>query len=458
MIPRFKLILNGLRELWYRIAYDSLSFSSLKPDSIDVGYQEPHEAVHWIPSVEVAHQIKQAYFTHPPSQLKYQLKVPSRGIFRAFVTLKPETWGKNPDGVEFNVSISSKSNGESTSCKVFSHPGAFQEHRRWQELSLNLKKFANQEVNLTLSTSTPMDGSTNYAWAIWGNPAILSRSLLLKMWRLGTAPLRILTDFFYFVRSIYQNGYMIRSLVRRDLRGRYVGSFLGLFWSIIHPLTQICIYYFVFSIILKVRLGPEYGGMSFAIWLIAGLLPWMFFAEVATRSPTAVLEQSNLITKMVFPSEILPFCHLIAAAINHFISMGLFVVFLYAVGYGLSFKFLLVLPILLSTCLFALGMSWLLSALNVFLRDIGQIIGVVVNVWFFLTPIIYPRHVIPEKYQGLYGLNPMLHAVEGYRAALLGKTDFGMESLLHLFLPALIMFALGGLVFKKLKPAFADVI
>ena len=101
MIPRFKLILNGLRELWYRIAYDSLSFSSLKPDSIDVGYQEPHEAVHWIPSVEVAHQIKQAYFTHPPSQLKYQLKVPSRGIFRAFVTLKPETWGKNPDGVEF---------------------------------------------------------------------------------------------------------------------------------------------------------------------------------------------------------------------------------------------------------------------------------------------------------------------------------------------------------------------
>jgi len=458
MMPRFKLILNGLRELWYRIAYDSLSFSSLKPDSIDVGYQEPDEAVHWIPSVEVADQIKQAYFTHPPSQLNYQLKVPSRCVFRAFVTLKPEAWGKNTDGVEFNVSISSKNNGESTSCKVFSHPTVFQKHRQWQELSLNLKKFANQEVNLTLSTSTPMDGSTNYAWAIWGNPAILSRGLSLKMWRLCTVPFRILMDFFYFVRNIYQNSYMIRTLVRRDLRGRYVGSFLGLFWSFIHPLSQICIYYFVFSVILKVKLGPEYGGMSFTIWLIAGLLPWMFFAEVVTRSPTAVLEQANLITKMVFPSEILPFCHLIAASINHFISMGLFVVFLYIVGYGLSFKFLLVLPILFSTCLFALGLSWMLSALNVFLRDIGQIIGVVVNIWFFLTPIIYPRHVIPEKYQGLYGLNPMLHAVEGYRTALLGKMDFNMESLLYLFVPALVMFALGGLVFKKLKPAFVDTI
>ena len=136
--------------------------------------------------------------------------------------------------------------------------------------------------------------------------------------------------------------------------------------------------------------------------------------------------------------------------------MGLFIVFLYIVGFGLSFKFLLVLPILFSTCLFALGLSWMLSALNVFLRDIGQIIGVVVNIWFFLTPIIYPRHVIPEKYQGLYGLNPMLNAVEGYRAALLGKTDFSMESLLYLFLPALVMFSLGGMVFKKLKPAFAD--
>ena len=108
--------------------------------------------------------------------------------------------------------------------------------------------------------------------------------------------------------------------------------------------------------------------------------------------------------------------------------------------------------------IFALGISWLLSALNVFLRDIGQIIGVFVNIWFFLTPIIYPRHVIPENFQEIYGLNPMLHAVEAYRVGLLGKTALDLEGLSYLLLVGLVTFAVGGLIFKKLKPAFADVL
>ncbi len=216
---------------------------------------------------------------------------------------------------------------------------------------------------------------------------------------------------------------MIKSMAIRDIRARYVGSFLGIFWSIIHPLTQLLIYYFVFSVILKIKLGPEYGGTNFAVWLVAGLLPWMFFADVLTRSPGAVLEQSSLVSKTVFPSEILPFTLLIAAIINHLIGVVIFIGLLVFFGYSITLKILLIIPILLTTAIFALGLSWMLSALNVFLRDIGQVIGVLVNIWFFLTPIVYPRHGIPENLQLLFGLNPMLYSVEGYRAGFLGTLN-----------------------------------
>lgn len=251
---------------------------------------------------------------------------------------------------------------------------------------------------------------------------------------------------------------MIRSIVIRDIRARYVGSVLGIFWSIIHPLTQLAIYYFIFSVVLKIKLGQEYGGTNFAIWLVAGLLPWMFFADVVTRSPGAVLEQSTLITKTVFPSEILSLTLIISALINHLIGVLLFIGFLILFGYGITLKVFLIIPSLFATSILALGISWMLSSLNVFIRDIGQIINVLVNIWFFITPIIYPRNLVPERFIGIYDLNPMIYPVEGYRLALLGKTNLDLEGLYYLTFLGVIVFALGGLVFKKLKPAFADVL
>ena len=287
---------------------------------------------------------------------------------------------------------------------------------------------------------------------------IFSQRFLHKIRATFTSLLLIARDFFSFLRNICQNSYMIRSMVVRDMRARYIGSFLGFFWTIIHPLTQIMIYYFIFSVILKVRLGPEYGGTNFAIWLIAGMLPWLFFSEVVTRSPTAVLEQSSIITKTVFPSELLPIIHFISAIVNHLIGMVIFIGVLLVFGYGISLKILLVFPFMLTIGMFAIGISWTLSALNVFLRDIGQIIGVIVNIWFFMTPIIYPLHTIPENLQKVYGLNPMLHIIEAYRLALLGKANLTIESLLYIAIPVFVAFILGGLIFKKLKPAFADVL
>lgn len=267
-----------------------------------------------------------------------------------------------------------------------------------------------------------------------------------------------LRKFINFIRMLGQNSYMIRSMVSRDIRARYMGSYLGFFWSVIHPLTQLLLYYFLFSVVMRMRLGAEYGETSFAVWLIAGLLPWMFFTEVVNRSPNAVLEQSNVVKKMVFPSELLPFVHLTSAMVNHFIGLGILTCFLLFSGNGISLNILFVFVYMLMIGIFALGISWLLSSLNVFLRDIGQIIGVIINIWFFLTPITYPSQMIPPEAQGVLRLNPMLYAIDGYRMALLGKGDMDFRGLAILLSVAIITFVIGGLTFQKLKPAFADVL
>lgn len=261
-----------------------------------------------------------------------------------------------------------------------------------------------------------------------------------------------------FIRRVYSNTYLIRNIVNRDLRQRYIGSFLGIFWTIIHPVIQMAIYYFIFSVILGVRLGPEYKGTGFAVWMISGLLPWMLFAEILTRSPSIILAQSNLIKKTVFPSEILPLSNLISALINHVIAMIIFLIALIYSGKVVTLDFLLIFPFMILISLVGMGLSWVFSALNVFLRDIGQLISIGTQIWFFLTPIIYPAHRAPEIFLTLCQFNPMYHAVEGYRQALLGAGHISTFGILYLVGIAFLVLSGGGVIFRKLKPGFADVL
>ncbi len=251
---------------------------------------------------------------------------------------------------------------------------------------------------------------------------------------------------------------MIRSLVVRDIRSRYAGSFMGFFWSVVHPLMQIILYYFIFAVIFKVRLGPEYGGSNYAFWLIAGLLPWLFFSETVMRAPRTVIEQASILKKTMFPSEIFPIVNLVAAMISHLISVIILIVFFIFSGYGISIKILLLFPYMLMIVIFTLGLSWILSALNVFVRDIGQVIGVVVNIWFYLTPVVYQSRYVPVRLQTVFRLNPMLHAIEGYRSAFLGKGDIAFTGIFYLLAISIIVIVIGAFTFRRLKPAFADVL
>jgi ABC-type polysaccharide/polyol phosphate export permease len=263
--------------------------------------------------------------------------------------------------------------------------------------------------------------------------------------------------FNFFGKLIRHRG-LIKGMVLRDLRSRYVGSAMGFFWSVIHPLVLLASYTFVFSVVLKQPLGESSGTTSFAIHLFCGILPWLVFQETVSRSSTVLIENSTLITKTLFPAEILPVSVLIANLINHAIGLGIFLGVAILYLQKLSWLLLLVPVYLLALSLFALGLAWFVSSVQVFLRDTTQVLTVVLTFWFWLTPIFFDEHRLPQSLSLLMRLNPLAAVVIAYRQCLLRFETPSMDALLGLYLFALGAFLGGGLFFRYTKRSFADVL
>lgn len=229
-------------------------------------------------------------------------------------------------------------------------------------------------------------------------------------------------------------------------------------WSVIHPLMMIFTYYFIFSYVFGMKVKADYGTTSYALWLVGGLVPWFFFSETVIRSAGALQENRTLVTKTLFPSEIIPICLLVSGIINHVIGLVILLIFAVAITGGISpfFPFVAVYFVLMS--FMVLGFSWALSSLNVFVRDVGQIVGIALNLWFYYTPIFYPISIIPEKYRIILKMNPMYYVVEGYRSSLISGGWPDSFHILYLAVFSMSVFVAGGLLYKKLKPAFADVL
>jgi lipopolysaccharide transport system permease protein len=257
-------------------------------------------------------------------------------------------------------------------------------------------------------------------------------------------------------------------LTCREVLGRYRGSMLGWGWSFITPLLTLTVYTFVFSQVFEIRRGglqvQEGGPLAFAIYLFAGLIVFNLFAETANKAPRLILSNVNYVTKVIFPLEILPAVCVSAALFHALTSLLVLVGFqlvnglLVAVGFGIHFS-LLLLPLvwlpLLSGCL-ALG--WLLAALGVYLRDLSHIIGVAVNLLMFLSSVLYPLNALPEHWQPVLQLNPLVQVIEQTRAvAVAGQ----MPSLAYLgwgSLLGIVACELGFRFFQKARRGFADVL
>jgi len=251
---------------------------------------------------------------------------------------------------------------------------------------------------------------------------------------------------------------MIKSFAVADLKKRYMGSFGGIIWSVLNPLVMILTYYLIFSYVFGGKVQAENGTTSYALWLVGGLVPWYFFSETVNRSTGALQENQALVTKTLFPSEIIPVCLLVSGVINHLIGLCILFVFAVAITGGVSVYFPFTVVYFFLASLMVLGLSWALSSLNVFIRDVGQLVGIVLNLWFYFTPIFYPVSIIPERYRTLLEINPMYHVVEGYRNSIISGKYPDPYHLLYLSVVSLSVFVVGGLIYKRLKPAFADVL
>ena len=266
------------------------------------------------------------------------------------------------------------------------------------------------------------------------------------------------TIFSSFLRKIYIQRSLIRNFVVRDLRTRYIGSFMGFFWSVIHPIVLLVSYTFVFSVIFGVRPRPDAGTTSFPLFLFCSILPWLFFQDTLQRSSTIVIENANLVTKTLFPSEILPLSVMLAGVVNHLIGFAILLCIL-IFTLGKISVFILLIPVyFVLLMLFTLGLSWFVAGLNVFVRDVSQILSVVLTFWFWFTPIFYSTDRFPAGMRFLVHWNPLAHVVAGYRDCLLRMSMPDMGILAILGVASLLVFAGGGIFFRVIKREFVDVL
>lgn len=249
--------------------------------------------------------------------------------------------------------------------------------------------------------------------------------------------------------------FLLRELVRRDFQGRYAGSLLGFVWSFVQPLFLLGLYYFVFATVLKVPLVGE-RTENFALFLFAGLLPWMAFQEGVSRGTTAVTDNAVLVKKLTFPSEVLVLAVASAALLHEGIAAAVFLLVVAVLGQlaPLSLPWLLVaVPLQLAL---TLGLGFFLSSLNVLFRDISQMLGLLLMAWFFLTPIVYPMALVPEWLQPWIASNPLTVLVSLYRLAFFGGVQVPLWQLAGLGVVS-VLCCVGGLaLFRRLKPTFVD--
>jgi lipopolysaccharide transport system permease protein len=262
------------------------------------------------------------------------------------------------------------------------------------------------------------------------------------------------------VRSLWRNRQLILQMTKREVIGRYKGSALGLTWSLLNPMLMLAVYTFVFSGIFKARWGGggDESKTQFAVVLFVGMIVQGLFAEVLSRAPSLILSNVNYVKKVVFPIEILPVIAMGAALFHSLISLGVlliaFTLFNGYLNWTAVFAPLVLLPLVILT----LGLAWILASLGVFLRDVGQTIGIIVTVLTFLAPVFYPVTAVPEKLRPWIMANPLTFIIEQARDVLVWGRPPGWFGLGIYTLTAAAVAWAGYVWFQKTRKGFADVL
>ena len=253
------------------------------------------------------------------------------------------------------------------------------------------------------------------------------------------------------ITELYNYREMIFSLVRRYLKGRYKGSFLGFFWTFLNPLLQLAVYTMVFSVILK------NGREDYYLFLFVALVPWIFCSSCASSGVSCIWQQQDMVKKIYFPREVLPLSFVISNFVNMVLSLLVVLAVLVVSGKGLNLQALLYLPLIMAVeFLLCLGITLILSGLDIYFRDLEYLMGIFTMAWQFLTPIMYGIDQVPEQYLPIFYLNPMTSVINAYRDILYFKQPPELQTLWSAVAAGVLLCVLGFYVFGRLKRRFAE--
>jgi ABC-type polysaccharide/polyol phosphate export permease len=252
------------------------------------------------------------------------------------------------------------------------------------------------------------------------------------------------------IKEIYQYREFLKTNVKKDIRGKYKGSFLGILWSFINPLLMTLVYAIVFPFIL--RNGPDH----YVTFIVIAILPWNWFTTVMSQGTFTMIGNADIIKKVYFPREILPISVATSGLVNYFISVPIILAFLFFSGIGFSWNILWLPLIALTQYILTIGIILITSAINVYIRDLEYIVNFIVTMLFYGTPVLYSATLFPEKFRWILYLNPMTTIINSYRDIFYSKQMPDMTYLLPVLGFSILLLLIGIAVFRKLKKGFAE--
>ena len=260
-----------------------------------------------------------------------------------------------------------------------------------------------------------------------------------------------------FLADLWHSRGLLWSLTKKDLKERYVGSYLGIFWAFIQPTITVFIFWFVFQVGFK---SMPVQGFPFVLWLCCGMFPWFFFNDAWMSATNSIMANSFLVKKVVFRVSLLPVIQIMSALLINLFFVGVLFLMFVLYGYGVHLVNLQVFYYLFALIVLVFGLSLITASLVVFLKDVGQLVAMLLQFGFWATPIFWNLDIIPAHYHALFKLNPMYYIVEGYRASFIYHQWFwelGYVNLYYWCFAGCVAVA-GILLFKRLRPHFADVL
>jgi len=270
--------------------------------------------------------------------------------------------------------------------------------------------------------------------------------------------MKYLADFIKFIKHIVNNTELIINLIKNDFKKNYLGSYLGLLWAFIQPIIFIVVIWFVFEV--GFRAAPSSGDTPFFLWLISGMIPWFFFSNALTSGTNAIVSNAFLVKKVAFRTSILPIVQIGSSFIIHIVLILFLILAFFFYSFKPNIYWLQLFYYLFCSLVLLLGLSWLTSSIRVFVKDVSNFISVILQVGFWATPIFWSLDLVPLKYQYIIKLNPMFYIVDGFRDTFINHIWFWEKTYLSLYFICFttIIFVLGAVVFRRLRPHFGDVL